>query len=130
MIRAPEGSLQSLISQYGTQYRVDEKVALREYVNRLATLARYGAILRQRAILVEYDDLVDRTDDTLNSLTRFLGASPSFTPNYATHKGTGKLGDDSENIFAGRVIRTHRHENRISTEIVKRSLSSLWQVST
>lgn len=114
LIRAPEGSLKSLISHY----RFQEDTALGVYVGRLETLARYGSLLRERALLVEYDALVDHTMATLAALTHFFGADPPFTPDYVTHQATGRVGDPSENIFAGRVIHTPGHKYKISTEVM------------
>lgn len=114
LIRAPEGSLKSLMNRYGFQ----ENTALGAYVSRLETLARYGGLLRERALLVEYDHLVDHTDATLAALTRFFAVDPPFTANYTTHKATGKMGDPSANIFSGRVIRTPGHDYRISAAVM------------
>jgi hypothetical protein len=114
LIRAPEGSLKSLISHYGFW----ERTALGIYTSRLETLVRYGSYLRERALLMEYDGLVDNTVETLAALTRFFGVEQPFKPNYITHKATGKIGDPSANIFSGRIIRTLGHEIKISKDVL------------
>jgi hypothetical protein len=114
LIRAPEGSLKSLIKRF----QFHEKTALGVYVSRLQTLARYGTALRERALLVEYDHLLDRTEETLAGMTKFFGIDPPFKSNYNTHRATGKMGDHSSNIFAGRVFRTRSHEQVISPEVL------------
>ena len=105
LIRSPEATLKSLISLFGWT----EQVALDSYLQRMGTLAKYGAILRDRALLVEYDDLVDDTKETLRALTEFLEVKQPFEPVYTTHSATGRYGDPSKNIVLGRVVRTPAH---------------------
>jgi hypothetical protein len=65
-------------------------------------------------MLVEYDDLVDQTHETLAALTRFLGLNSPLTPNYETHRMTARIegfGDPSNNIKSGRVMRTPSHDS-------------------
>ena len=109
LIREPKGTLRSLIATFGW----DVATALGCYVGRLEQIRRYGEILRDRALLIEYEDLVNRTDDTLAALTGFFGLSTPFSASYATHTATQKVGDPSDNISAGRVVRTKTHEIEI-----------------
>jgi hypothetical protein len=115
LIREPETALASMMNLRVWQ----EKQALDLYVNRLEALTRYGMLLRERALLVEYDDLIDHTDDTLTALTSFLDLELPLTSNYSTHRMTGKVpgfGDPSNNIKIGRVVRTPKHEITISND--------------
>jgi hypothetical protein len=114
IIRAPEGALKSLIALFGW----NEGMALECYVERLTQISRYGGNLRDRAMLVEYDDLVDKTEETLALLTQFFDVAPPLTSNYSKSKVTGKMGDPSKNIFSGRIIRTRGHENNLSAEVM------------
>jgi hypothetical protein len=120
LIRAPSGSLKSLCSRYD----IEERVALGVYVKRLESLAHYGGILGDRALLVEYDDLVDHTDDILAALSRFFGVDTPFTSNYLRHRGTGKMGDPSPNIFRGHVFRTPGHQIKIGAETMAEALEA------
>jgi len=110
LIREPETTLKSLIKRgmdpNDDLFGYDEKKAVEYYINRLEVLTRYGLLLRERALLVEYDELIGRTEDTLATLTCFFGVYPAFTPNYSIHRATGRLDDRSVNIRAGRIIRT------------------------
>lgn len=115
LLRKPEATLKSMMKLSVWQ----EKDALEYYVKRLQTLTRYGLLLRERAMLVEYDDLIDHTDQTLSALTRFLGLDTPLTPNYATHRMTGRVagyGDPSSNIKTGRIIRTPNYQLKISED--------------
>jgi hypothetical protein len=114
LIRAPEATIQSMMSLFGW----DEKTAGMSYVDRLNTLASYGQMLGQRGLLIEYDDLVDRTEQTLAGLTEFLGVEQTFTSNYATNSATGRFGDPSKNIVSGRILRTQSHKIKVGVEIL------------
>ncbi len=120
LIRDPETTLKSLIERgmdpNDELFGYHEKKALEYYTNRLDVLTRYGLLLGERALLVEYDELIGRTEDTLATLTRFFGVDPGFTPTYATHRATGRLDDTSINIRAGRIICTADHQVAVSQD--------------
>ena len=109
LLREPKATLKSLIATFTWE----PATALECYVGRLAQISNYGRILGDRAMLVEYEDLVDRTHETLLGLTQFFGLSAPFLANYATHTATGKVGDPSNNIATGRIMRTRAHEIEI-----------------
>jgi hypothetical protein len=118
LVRSPEAALQSMIDHYGWQ----EKLAVDTYINRLESLVRHGLILRERALLVEYDDLIDHTEKSLAKLTEFFGETRPFESNYKTNRMTGHpVGDASINIFAGRVIRTQPHKIDIGVEALAKA---------
>ena len=99
--------------------KCSERVALEVYQKRLSELAHYGVVLGNRALLVQYDDLVDRSDQTLAQLTRYLGLASPLTPTYAIHRMTGQIegyGDPSHNIKAGKIIRTAHHAIALSSD--------------
>ena len=79
---------------------------------------RYSSILRERAFLLEYDRLLAQTKETLAALTRFLALNGPSRPPIKLHKATGKMGDPSSNIFAGRIIHTPRHNIQISADVM------------
>jgi hypothetical protein len=115
LIRSPEATLKSMM--HLAEWH--EKQALEVYVKRLRELTQYGLTLRDRASVVEYDHLVDRSDETLAALSRFLVLGPPLKSNYQTHRMTGRVagyGDPSANIRLGRIVRTQRHETTISEE--------------
>jgi Sulfotransferase family len=114
LIREPEATLKSMMSLSIWQ----EKEALDAYIKRLKKLTQYAMLLRERALLVDYDDLVDHTENTLAALTSFLGVNPPFASTYMTQRTTGKVGDPSGNILSGRIIRTPRHADRISADVL------------
>ena len=128
LLREPEATLKSMAAlKRMNSASWHETQALKNYINRLETLTRYASILGQRALLVEYDGLVDHTEETLPALTKFLDLDPPLSPNYATHRMTGRvagIGDPSKNIKTGRVIRTPKHDIAISKETLMAATSA------
>lgn len=113
LIRQPEDTLKSMVSLsvWG------EQQALQLYMERLATLCRYGKLLKHRAFLVEYDDLVDNSETSLGNISHFLELRHPLEENYVTHRMTGRIpgyGDPSQNIKRGRIVRTSSHDVTIS----------------
>lgn len=108
LIREPEETLKSMLSLSIWS----EKEALNAYVKRLEELYQYGLLLRKKAFLLEYGELVEHSQKTLSALTLFLGLDVPLTPTYATHRMTRRtpgFGDPSSNIQAGQIIRTPKH---------------------
>lgn len=81
------------------------------YRKRLDTLGQYAERLRAQGplLVVQYEDLVERTDATLASLQGALGLETPFHSNYAVHSFTGRrTGDQSPFIRTGRVIKDRK----------------------
>ncbi len=120
MIRAPQPTLASLMKlgedPKNILFGFGEKESLAYYLSRLEWLGGIGQILGKRAVVLEYDNLVDRTDYTLAALTAFYGIDRPFRSQYVTHRATARLGDTSNNILAGRVIRTAVNRITINKE--------------
>jgi hypothetical protein len=93
--------------------KCQEEQALELYLSRLEALKQYGLLLGQRAMFVEYDDLVDHAQDTLAALTAFLNLDSPLSVDYATHRMTGRVigyGDPCKNIKLGHIVRTAGHQ--------------------
>lgn len=118
LFREPEATLRSMMSLAIWH----EKQALDLYVNRLRRLVEYGSVLGSRALPVEYDDLVEHTEETLAKLTAFLNLPSPLQPTYRTHRMTAHVagyGDPSENIKTGRIVRTPGHEFAINEDVLE-----------
>jgi sulfotransferase family protein len=120
LLRDPEATLQSMAAlKQMNDSSWQESEAVKNYANRLRTLRHYGQLLKHRAIVIEYDDLIDDTNKTLATLTNFLGLKSPLKPNYTTHRMTGRIaghGDPSKNIKSGQVVRTPKHDIAIGKE--------------
>ena len=113
LLRDPEATLKSMLKL--SIWSEDE--ALQIYTNRMAQLSHYGTLLGRRALLVEYDKLVDHSETTLSKITDFLDLNSPLTSIYATHRMTARVpgyGDPSPNIKVGRIVRTPEHDINIS----------------
>jgi hypothetical protein len=115
LIREPKRALASIMKLL----KCPESQAVEAYVSRLETLTRYGLLLRNRALLVEYDNLVNNGGDMLAVITSFLDLNSPLVESYATHRMTGRVigyGDPSENIKIGHIVRTANHEASLSED--------------
>lgn len=120
LIREPCATLKSMMSLSIWE----EQQAVEIYTRRLEGLAEYGKLLGSRAIVVQYDHLVDQTDHTLASLTKFLHLGTPLTSDYATHRMTNRIsgfGDPSGNIKAGQIIKTTPHAAVLSTNCLEQA---------
>ena len=108
LLREPAGAISSMLDvlqrHYGTQY----KEAALYYRDRLADLAHYSELTKQKAFVLLYEDLLLRPDKTLQALGRFLGLQTSLTSEYRVFDFTGKRGDPSSKILAGRILANDR----------------------
>jgi hypothetical protein len=113
LIRSPEVTLKSMMSYFNW----NETVATRAYGARLESLSRRGEVLQDRALLIEYHDLIENPEKTLNALSKFLEVTQQFDRHYRTNRMTGQsVGDSSQNIWATRIIKTKGHSVEISPE--------------
>lgn len=113
VIREPERSLASILALFGSGGADDrgwtEADALAYYCERLRGLTASAEAVRDRcALLVRYEELVERTDHVLAAMRGFFGVAEAFSTTYKTHRktGIGGFGDPSTNILSGRVVRT------------------------
>jgi hypothetical protein len=108
LVRHPAASLASLLDLTRTYYEPwSVAQAVDYYVERVDTLAGYARAQRvgAHAAFLTYEDLTERTQETLSCLQFFLGTEPNFDATYRLHDFTGKRGDPSANISSGRVRR-------------------------
>lgn len=115
LIRKPEATLKSLIALF----KHDEAEALAYYTSRLNTLAEYGRLLGDRAMFIDYDDLVEHSDETLAALTDFFGVYTPFSADYTLKRTTGVVGDPTDNIKSGRIQRTRGHIVPLSDAVLE-----------
>lgn len=120
LLRKPEETLKSMMAMSPWK----EQEVLEIYINRLQSLTHMGSLLKRQAILLEYDDLVDRPNDTLAALTDFIGLNSPLSEKYKTHRYTARAGygDPSNNIKSGQVVRTPKHDIPISEATVNRAM--------
>jgi hypothetical protein len=92
----------------GTFYRPRPvERAVEYYSERLDTLADYANRLRghREWLALTYEDIVHDTPITMKRLETFLGLKSNLGEEYRMQAFTGKRGDPSATIRAGRIIR-------------------------
>lgn len=107
MVRDPLQTIGSILKIEAGGIR-DLDGACDYYASRLAALRDLIDRRRGRVFYLDSEALVERTADTLSALTRYLAIAPRLSENYRLFKHTGKpkYGDISENIRAGRIVRS------------------------
>ena len=140
LLREPAGALQSMISVLGRHYGTTAEEALRHYVDRLQDLSGYAealgghdglnspdeALAKERqppALWLTYDVLVSHTDASLRALERYLALS-GLQSTYHVRSFTGRRGDPSSNIRAGRILNDDeraRHDVRLDHDVLQRA---------
>jgi len=115
LVRAPAESLLSIrdIDASGVS---TERDALDYYTGRLRTLIRRAATVAapQRCFFLTYEQLLHRTPEVLDALRDTLALDHPLSERYDTIWATGRptLGDSSEVIEAGRIVRKKKPPKR------------------
>ena len=121
LIRRPEETLPSIRDLDLPEIQGDDD-ALRYYVDRLADIARFARTLGPAfCTFLSYDELLERTGSVLQRLSTFLELRQPLDENYKPLWSTGKLyiGDPSETIKAGTIVRARRsHRHTVSESVV------------
>lgn len=117
IVRRPEATLPSILSLDLEGIRTPE-TALRYYVDRLGRVQRLLEGYDAPFAFTRYEDLTGRTEETLISITEYLGLDESLTPTYDTMwaTGTSGIGDSSEHITEGRVRSTKTSSNDVDLD--------------
>jgi len=126
LLREPESTFKSILKMAADE-QIEElmnpQFVLQYYCSRLAELERFASLLKRRFFFIDSDDLVDHTEAVLGKLTLWLGLQESLMSNYSTFRNTGKpgVGDTSNNIQSGKIIKTKLHDGiQISPDIVQK----------
>lgn len=122
LLREPYRTLESLLK---LKPHWDEENALNYYVGRLSTLEEYAKIInsKERSLFLTYEQLLEQTDSVFKALKNFLGTRENFSEEYQVLRTTGMrgIGDPSEKIKSGRIIRNSSHSpTRIPSDLVDR----------
>ena len=121
LIREPQKSLASIM---GIKPNWSEEEALSGYINRLSKLEDYARLIndRQRCFFLTHDQLLNQTEFAFARLQQFLDLKHPLSEEYEVLRTTGYrgVGDSSENIKAGKIVRGDRPSKiTVSPESVK-----------
>jgi hypothetical protein len=131
LIREPKRTLASILD---LKPHWTEETALSYYIQRLSTLERYAKIInsKERSLWLDYDQLLESSNSVFKTLKNFLGTKAGFSEEYEVLKTTGirGIGDSSENIQAGCIIRTPRElESKIYQDSIDKAILYFHQCS-
>ncbi len=123
LIREPQRSLMSMLDH---KSHWTEEDAVSYYTQRLLSLSEYSQLIndKKRSFLLNYDQLINKSETVFSSLQNFLKTREAFSENYQILKTTGKrhVGDFKENIRSGRIIRNPRPLNfSISPDLIDKA---------
>jgi hypothetical protein len=127
LVREPARSLVSLVSNKERLRSISGwDTAALHYESRLGRLVEQARVIgdSRRSLLVRYEQLIGDPEPCLESIRIFLGLSSPLTREYRTNRFTGVagLGDFSEHIKSGTIIRTKPPaEMQVPPEILARA---------
>jgi hypothetical protein len=115
LLREPQATLVS----YMKALKVNEASALAYFVSRMDYLAQYAEELNpdQQSLFLTYEALTKRTQPALELLEDFLDLQQPLSEQYEVTKTTGKfgVGDNSENIKSGRIVKVRKRRTESLT---------------
>lgn len=109
LIREPQKTLASILD---IKPHWSEDQAVNYYCDRLESLVNYAKIIgkREQYFFLTYDQLIHQSERVFLELQDFLKTANGFSEEYQILKTTGKrgIGDSTEKIKAGRIIKSER----------------------
>lgn len=105
MVREPKATIESIL-RLKARFIEDVAVAEQYYIERLERLKQVVLLSRGRALFLQGEALVQRTDAVLEQLSGWLQLEQPLSSEYQRfqHTGKRKLGDSSAHIHSGRVL--------------------------
>jgi hypothetical protein len=115
LLREPQRTLASICD---LKPHWGQQKAVNYYGDRLSMLANYAQFInnQEHCLLLTYEQILNNTDLIFSKLQEFLQTQTDFSEKYQILSTTGVkgVGDSSENIKAGNIVRESR---KLSTEI-------------
>ncbi|MCP2732490.1 sulfotransferase domain-containing protein [Limnofasciculus baicalensis] len=129
LIREPKRALASILT---LKPHWNENQAIEYYSTRLATLEKYAKLIdnKKRSLFITHEQILDNTQSVFKVMQDFLEVKQPFSEEYQvlSMTGTRGIGDYSENIKSGRIIRKNKtSETAISSELIAQGLQSFAQ---
>jgi hypothetical protein len=123
LIREPQRTLGSILE---IKPQWSEEKALKYYQERLKELESYAVLIddQKHGFFLTYEQLTNQSDLVFKGFKKILETQESFSEEYQVLRTTGMkgIGDSSENIKAGHILRNRpQSETKISDEIVDKA---------
>ena len=118
LLREPKSTIQSitnLATLTGRTTYKDPEVAVSYYCDRLSGLKDFAKRLRHKYFFIESNDLIDKTDSVLASMSQWLALETPLNKEYSKFDKTGqhRHGDPSQNINAGVIKSTKGYPDTV-----------------
>ena len=132
LIREPKRALASILT---LKPHWNENQAIEYYSSRLATLEKYAKLInnKKHSLFITHEQILNNTQSVFKMMQDFLEVKQPFSEEYQvlSMTGTRGIGDSSENIKSGRIVRTNKtSEIAISSELIEQGLQSFVQCCT
>lgn len=129
LVRKPRRTIASILDLKSDW---DENKALNYYIERLAKLEEHAQFIndKNRSLFIQQEQILEDTDKVLQALQSFLDTKIGFSEKYEVQRTTGMryIGDQTENIKSGRIIRQKRNLNiEVAETTVEKAMESYQQ---
>ena len=126
MVRDPESTIKSITQMWKNNEGGDYNwsAATQYYIERLEYLVKLFETTSADKIVIFSNDLIENTDKTLTKLSEFIGVKTPLSPEYKVHENTGIAGkgDQSANIYSGKILSNKDKKNRNTDPIPEQLL--------
>ena len=121
LIREPQRTLASILD---LKPDWSEDKALNYYVERLSKLEEHAQFINDKthSLFINQKQILDDTEQVFQALKNFLDTKTGFSEQYEIQKTTGMryIGDQTENIKSGRIIRQKR---KLDAEVAEATIA-------
>lgn len=129
LIRKPQRTIASILD---LKPDWDEDKALNYYIERLTKLEEHAQFINNKnhSLFIQQEQILEDTEKVLQALQNFLETKIGFSEKYEVQRTTGMryIGDQTENIKSGRIIRQKRKLDIEVAEItVEKAMKSYQQ---
>lgn len=125
LVRKPQRTIASILDLKADW---DENKALNYYIERLAKLEEQAKFInnKNRSIFIQQEQILNDTEIVFAALQNFLNTKMGFSEKYNVQRTTGMryVGDQTENIKSGRIIREKR---KLDIEIADATIEKAMQ---
>ena len=129
LLREPESTIKSIMNMgqiTNIEWYKDPEKAMEYYCSRLSKLENYSKKMNGNYFFIDSDDLVEDTENILNTLSNWLNLEEPLKKKYSIfpHTGEAGYGDPSQNIRSGIIKKTESHSDiEIPLDILQKSTS-------
>ena len=126
LVRKPQRTIASILDLKSDW---DENKALNYYIDRLVKLEKQAQLINNKthSLFIQQEQILDNTDLVFQALQNFLDTKTGFSENYELQKTTGMryVGDRTENIKSGRIVRQKRKlDIKVADHVVEKAMES------